>query len=130
MCSPSFLAEVVGKKTGPDGTHTSSSQRHVFPHILVLYRHGQNVESLTGLYLSSCLVGYFQKREQPVMRQGHMRLYRMFVKLLCLSLFFPVSPVKSAEVKGNHSPLFVAHYCNRSVQVSLWFHLHIYYLFP
>lgn len=29
----------------PDGAHTSSSQRHVFPHILALYLHGQNVKS-------------------------------------------------------------------------------------
>lgn len=42
--------------------------------------------SLTGVYLSSCLVGYFQKREEPVMRQGHMRLYRMFN--YCVSFSF------------------------------------------
>ena len=55
MCPPSLLAEVVGKKMDPDGTHTSSSQRHVFPHILILYLHGQNVKSNWSLpVLMSC----------------------------------------------------------------------------
>lgn len=62
-----------------------------------------------------------------------MRLCRMFVTVLYLSLFlfsflFRLSSV-SAEVRVNHSPMFMAYYHNWSVQVSLVSFIHL-LLFP